>query len=202
MQAGPTSFDAQRCSAVQPVQRSVLGSPQSITQRPAAPLQLVLRAIPARKRQRSCTVEHGPDQPHKASPSLTHSHQVKANFGNPSTSTPYFNLPDHSSSATFQQQPQHIGSFPLPSKPTTNAQNVRKLRRPRPAALPARLHGLLHSHDLRGKPILPPLPSIPPYTDLPTLPLALPRRRLPQLRGVPPPAGLDGPDRELHVAGV
>ena len=89
MQAGPTSSDAQRCSAAQ---RSALGSPQSITQgRPPHSSLCSVPSLPANGNASgpafgsgSCTVEHGPDQPHKASPSLTLI-ELKADFGNPST---------------------------------------------------------------------------------------------------------------------
>merc|ERR1711939_462782 len=47
--------------------------------------------------------------------------------------------------------------------PSTHSHHERKLRPSRPTAQPARLHGLLHSHDTKP----------------------LPRRRLPQLRRLP-----------------
>lgn len=70
-------------------------------------------------------------------------------------------------------------------------------------ALPARLHGLLRRPELHRTSLPASLfPSPLKIKGKLNICPALPRPWLPQLRGVPPPRRLPGPDRGLHVPGL
>lgn len=124
-------------------------------------------------------------QPHQP---LSHSQRISPNWRTLPTCTYPSTVPHLLDTSSPPQRPQH----------------VRELRRPRPTALPPRLHGLFHSHDPRCKQIPTCSSASPPSFPSPTHKLnkALPRRGLPQLRRVSTPPRLARPDRQLHITGL